>query len=165
MKIEQEIFKDISGFENLYTISNKGKVWSKISKSLRKTHIDKYGYENITLCKNGKLYNFKVHRLVAAAFIPNPENKPCINHKDENKLNNSVENLEWVTVKENNNYGSRLSKLEKPVICKTTGQKYKSAREAARKTGVSSANIVRCCNGKRKTAGKNCWQYVKEGAS
>ena len=159
-----EIFKDIAGFKGLYTISSSGKVWSKTSKRLIKSHVDKYGYENIILFKSGKQHNFKVHRLVAAAFIPNPENKPCINHKDENKLNNSADNLEWVTVKENNNYGTRLLKFEKPVVCKKTGQRYKSAREAGRRTGVCSENIVRCCNGKRKTAGGSCWEYAKEGA-
>lgn len=102
-----EIWKDIKGYEGLYQISNLGNV-----KSLRKNVILKCSkcsregnYYKAGLYKNGKTKTILVHKLVANAFIPNPNNLPCINHKDENKLNNKADNLEWCTYKQNNDYG------------------------------------------------------------
>ena len=89
-----------------YAITDDGKVWSFKSNKFLKQKIDKYGYACVSLRRNGKNWTVTVHRLVAEAFIPNPDNKPTVNHKDENKLNNSVTNLEWMTVNENNNYGT-----------------------------------------------------------
>lgn len=153
--------RDIQGYEGIYAITSCGKVWSYKVQRFLKSHIDKYGYKNIVLFKNGKQKNFKVHRLVAMAYIPNDDNKPQINHKDECKQNNYVNNLEWVTPHENNTYGTRLAKLEKPVTCIETKRSYKSAREAGRITGVCAANIIRCCNNVRKTAGGCHWEYVR----
>ena len=113
-----EFWKDIKGYEGFYQVSNLGRVKS-LSRSIyyskgytvyrkgkiKKPSFDKNGYPQIGLCKNGTVITRKIHRLVAEAFIPNPENKPEINHKDENKTNNYVDNLEWVTEKENVNYG------------------------------------------------------------
>lgn len=95
----QETFKDIKGYRGLYKISNKGKVRST-GGILTPTDNGK-GYLIIGLCKNGKRKNFYIHRLVAEAFIDNPEKKPVVNHKDYNTRNNDVNNLEWVTQKEN----------------------------------------------------------------
>lgn len=112
-----EIYKDIIGFENIYQISNLGNVRSL--DRLVRSHKDKTrtikgksyipyiglrGYKtvNLRIAKNIKL--IPIHRLVAIAFIDNPDNKPCVNHKDGNKLNNEISNLEWVTYKENNNH-------------------------------------------------------------
>lgn len=97
--MKEEIWKDIQGYEQFYQISNFGNV-----KSLRHNLIMKLGkaeYLIATLCKYGKSKSFMVHRMTATAFIPNPENKPCINHLDGNKYNNKISNLEWVTYKEN----------------------------------------------------------------
>jgi hypothetical protein len=113
-----ENWKSIEGYEGLYEISDVGQVRSldKIipypngSKRLYKGKIIKpaihNGYYAVTLHKNGFKKTLKIHRLVATHFIPNPQNLPCVNHKDENKLNNHVENLEWCTIKYNSNYGN-----------------------------------------------------------
>lgn len=99
--MEQEIWKDVEGF-NGYQISNLGRVKSYYNNTtiIRKTSVV-CGYKHLMLSKNKKKYNFYIHKLVANAFIPNPENKPEVNHIDGNKLNNNISNLEWVTRKEN----------------------------------------------------------------
>lgn len=108
--MNKEIWRDIPGYEKLYQVSNLGRVKSLGNKSNHKKPTIKQlqfrnNYYSITLYKNGKTKTTGVHRLVAQAFIPNPDGKPEINHKDENKLNNKIDNLEWVTKKENINYG------------------------------------------------------------
>lgn len=104
----EEIWKDVVGFEGLYLVSNLGKVRSLVrgTKLIDKSEgimakTKHKGYEYVNIWKDGKCKKGIVHRLVAQAFIPNPENKPCVNHKDFNRSNNSVENLEWVTYREN----------------------------------------------------------------
>jgi hypothetical protein len=102
MEIElKEIWKPIIDFED-YQISNLGNIHNVTSNKRLKPYIDSPGYMNISLCKNKKRFKCKIHRLIAIAFIPNPENKPTIHHKDKNKLNNSIENLEWATMSEQN---------------------------------------------------------------
>lgn len=105
-----EQWKDIKGYEGLYSISSYGRVWSYWKKDFKCPHPDKDGYLIIGLSKDHKLKKVKLHRLVAEAFIPNPDNLPCINHKDENKANNNVNNLEWCTVSYNNTYGTRIER-------------------------------------------------------
>ena len=108
-----EIFKDIEGYEGSYQVSNEGRVKSlKFGKErvLRPT-VDEYGYLRVGLYIGRNKKTRRVHRLVAQAFIENPDNLPEINHKDENKANNNVENLEWCTSKYNCNYGSYNQKL------------------------------------------------------
>ena len=101
-EITTEIWKPIKGYEGLYEVSNLGRVKSVARNMIRKTYIKKdKGYEIIMLCKNGRGKNHSVHRLVAEAFIPNPYGKREINHKDYNRANNNVANLEWVTRVEN----------------------------------------------------------------
>ena len=114
----QEIWKDITGYEGLYQISNLGRLKSlkrKCNKRLCKEIIKKpslaNGYQRIALCKNGQINYYSIHRLVATAFIPNPKKLPCVNHKDTNRANNRVDNLEWCTYKENNNYGNHYKKI------------------------------------------------------
>jgi len=92
--------KDVFGYEGIYTIDSNGNVYSKNGRK-RKTRINRSGYNCIILTKNNKQYNTFVHRLVALSFISNPENKAEVNHKDGDKLNNSIDNLEWMTTKEN----------------------------------------------------------------
>ncbi|MDF2881531.1 MAG: hypothetical protein K0R54_2088 [Clostridiaceae bacterium] len=103
---KQEIWRDIEGYEGLYKISDLGRVYSFTKNLIRKPFIMNNGYKAITLSKNDKVKRFLVHRLVAKAFIPNPNNYPCINHKDECKANNFVDNLEWCTHKYNMNYNN-----------------------------------------------------------
>lgn len=110
-----EIWVDITGYEGLYQISNLGRVKSLEKKAglsnrkekILKQHLDKDGYVKVYLCKNSKVRFLSVHRLIAEAFIPNPNDLPQINHKDENKQNNKIENLEWCSCKYNINYGTR----------------------------------------------------------
>ena len=167
-----EEWRDIEGYEGLYQISNLGRVRSlncrghKGCIGILTPRLDGKGYEMVALYKEGKARNTKVHRLVAQAFIPNPNNYPQVNHKDENKTNNDVKNLEWCTNEYNHNYGTRNERvgksLSKKVICITTGEIFNSMREACRKHNISSGSMTECCQGKRKTAGGYKWEYFKE---
>jgi hypothetical protein len=110
--LENEIWEDIIGYEELYLISNLGRVKSLPKffqgEKILKPRLDRYGYPTIGLIKNKIKKTYKIHRLVTKAFIENPLNYPSINHKDENKENNSTDNLEWCTVGYNNKYGNRI---------------------------------------------------------
>lgn len=181
----KEIWKDIKDYEGLYQISNYGRV-KRLSKQKRNYNINtknydiiilpdkivtpqlnQYGYYRIGLTKNGKRKCYSVHRLVAQSFIPNPENKLQINHKDENKQNNCVDNLEWRTAKYNANYGTRNKrtgrKQMKLILCVETGVIYKSLSEAGKSTGLSIGNISSVCHHRKwfKTAGGYHWEYVE----
>lgn len=116
-----EIWKDIVGYEGLYQVSNLGNVKRLkgykgrgkgyiVEEHLIQPSINSRGYQNVVLCKNGKTKTFTMHRLVAIAFLDNPDNLPQVNHKDENKTNNCVDNLEWCDSVYNNNYGTRNKK-------------------------------------------------------
>ena len=164
-------WRDIRGFEGYYRISNDGLVFSvRKGKVLKTSRCN--GYEIITLYVNNRAKTFLVHRLVADAFIPNPNNYPCVNHKDEARTINHVENLEWCTYKYNNNYGTcreRNSKnhmnhksLSKAVLCLKDGvvvKEYPSAREAERQTKIKNQNISKCCYGQTYTAGGYEWKF------
>lgn len=106
----KEIWKNIMGF-NGYQVSNIGRVRSLKTYKILKQTINNKGYKILGLSKRGKMSTFLVHRLVADAFIPNPNKLPCINHKDENPLNNCVSNLEWCDQKYNINYGSHTNRM------------------------------------------------------
>jgi hypothetical protein len=163
-----DIWKPIKDYENLYEISTQGKIRSLhnrygINKLLKSSKNSK-GYRVVTLCKDKKQKTFTVHKLVAAAFIPNPNNYPCVNHKNENKDDNSVDNLEWCTYYYNNVYGQRLTKSalkrSKPVMCIETRIVYPSATRAAQELKLHQGNISKVCNGKAKTAGGYHWEHV-----
>ncbi len=113
----KEIWKDIPNYENLYQISNLGRVRSLHNRYKNKQYLkpcaNSKGYLLVSLCKNHIQKAFNIHRLVAEAFIPNPNNYPCINHIDENKENNIFTNLEWCTYQYNNTYGHRIEKSVK----------------------------------------------------
>lgn len=167
-----EIWKDIEGYEGLYQVSNYGRV-----KSLRfgkekilKARDEGHGYFQVGLFKDGKQVFKRVHRLVAEAFLPNPNNYKEINHKDEDKSSNIVENLEWCDRKYNVNYGTCISrkaeKRSKAInqIDKVTGEvvrQWKSAIEAER-NGYSHGCISECCNGKRKSHKGYKWSYSND---
>ena len=133
-----EEWRDIKGYEGKYKISSYGKVKSLKHKDekLLKPSYDKDGYKQVILCDNGKDKKWFIHRLVAIHFLPNPNNLPQVNHKDEDKANNVVENLEWCTCKYNINYGTAKNKKAKSqgrqVLCITTGKIFYSIREAGR---------------------------------
>ena len=154
-----EIWKDIDGYEGLYKVSNLGRIKSLGNDKNRKEKIlktgkNKFGYLHVILCKEGKVTTFRVQRLVANAFIPNPENKPEVNHIDENKENNCVWNLEWCTHQYNNEYSKG-----KKILCVETNKVYPSAMEAQRQTVVHQQSIIACCKGKLKTTGNYHWKY------
>ena len=184
----EEIWKDIKGFEGLYQVSNTGKVFSmcrfiidkndnekQIDHKMLSQYTNKNGYKIVKLYKNCKGKSFKVHRLVLESFIENKLNKPCINHMDGNKLNNQLDNLDWVTHKENTQHAfksglqksssigkfgkdNRLSKAVVQIQTESIGRVFWSRLEAERKTGISSRKIALCCNGKRRTAGGYKWK-------
>jgi hypothetical protein len=115
----KELWKDVVGFEGHYKVSNKGRIKSlKYGKeTIRKLTKDSYGYLILVLTKNGERKHCKVHRLVAKAFLPNPKNLKTVNHKDFNKANNCVENLEWMTFVENIKHGVRNGKVTNGSDC------------------------------------------------
>ena len=107
--------KDILGYEGLYAITEEGQVWSYYSKRYLNPSLKKNGYLSVVLVKDKIKKSFSIHKIVAETYLPNPNNYPIINHKDENKTNNSVENLEWCSYKYNSNYGTIRDKISKGI--------------------------------------------------
>ena len=163
----KEIWKDIVGYEGLYKVSNLGNIYSyKLGRNI-KTQKTTRGYLQAHLSKDGKRKYIHVHQLVASHFIffvPQYNIKYEVNHIDEDKLNNRVENLEYITHIKNNNYGTRNNRVSKtmgtPVRCIETGIIYHSIEEARRQTNVCANDISKCCKGIRKSAKKLHWEYV-----
>lgn len=163
--------KDIKGFEGKYAITEDGQVWSYYKKDFMKPFLQKKGYLYINLYQEYERKSFAIHRLVAQTYLENPNNLPEVNHKDENKLNNNVNNLEWCNRSYNIHYGTAISRSkekqqqyhpnQKKVLCIETGQIYHSAMEAKRCTGVDNTSISMVCNGKRQTAGGYHWKYIE----
>lgn len=153
-----ELWKDINGYEGLYQVSNFGNIKSR-NKKLLKPALNKSGYYMVNLFKHNIGKSHYIHRLVAEAFISNPSNLPYVNHKDENKLNNSADNLEWCSFNYNCNYGTRNQRLaEKHNVAvaqyDTKGNLlnvFKSQSAAAEAVGGNQQNISSCCRGKQKT--------------
>ena len=161
-----EVWKPVPDYEGLYEVSNLGRVRSLYNGyRILKQAIGTRGYKNVCLCRKGTQKLANVHRLVALCFVPNPQNLPCVNHKDENKQNNEVSNLEWCSYYYNNVYGSRLTKSalkqSLPVRCIETDTIYSSAYSAQRETGIKQSGICQCCHHKRKSAGGFHWEFVK----
>ena len=177
-KVIGEIWKPIPNYEGFYEVSNTGKVRSIYRyKCVLKPMISNAGYERVDLFKNKGRKQFSVHRLVAMAFISNPDSKLFVNHKDENKLNNSVDNLEWVTHVENCRYGTAINRrtkhfdyahrkinnanqieaCSKPIAQYTKDGRFirnwASASECHKETGIATSGIRRVVNGERKSAG------------
>ena len=161
----EEIWCPIKGYESIYEVSDKGRVRSlkfgkeRILKPIR----NKDGYLLVNLCKNGEIKHCLVHRLVAKTFIPNPQNLPEVNHKDEDKENNSVQNIEWCDRKYNINYGTRTDRCSKPVLQFTKDgefvKEWKSIRDAERNLGYFHNNISSCCTGRLKSAYNFIWEF------
>ena len=172
-----EQWRDVKGYEGQYEISSWGNVRAYPTKTWKytrfpKTTKDKDGYARLCLYKKNHRKGFLIHRLIAEAFIPNPDNLPCINHKDENPRNNSVYNLEWCTRAYNNRYGTgpervsqtlkRLGLNNRPVICMETGERFKSATEAASTLDHGNSSIIiGCCRGRRNTHKGYHWKYAE----
>lgn len=171
-----ELWADIEGYEGLYKVSSFGRVNSlekidgngnKRKPKILKPVFTADGYQKVRLYKNGIKKWAAVHRLVANAFIPNYLCKPQINHIDENPCNNRLENLEWVTAKENANWGSRTLKqaisssmpVEQFTFDGVYLAGYWGAREAGRITGLDHSQITKCCRGEQKTHGGFMWRH------
>lgn len=180
--MKHEIWKPVNGYEGLYEVSNSGKV-----RSLRFRNIEgragilreitlPSGYKYVNLHKDGVAKHHYLHRLVATAFIPNPNGLPEVNHRNENPGDNTLNNLEWCSSQYNKNYGNRAIKMAEtkkdrftgenavrrsPVVCEETGVIYPTMRKAAQAVGVTYTKISLCCTGKRKTAGGYHWKYAK----
>ena len=162
-----EIWKDLEDYPN-YQVSNMGRVKSlKFSKEkIMKSSKNNNGYFVVSLCKEGKIKNYLVHRLVAQAFLPNPDSLPEVNHKDEIKTNNCVDNLEWCDCKYNINYGSRTEKTQKPILQFTKNgefvRRWDGLRQVERELGFDNGNICSCLKGKYKTIGDYIWGYADD---
>ena len=183
----KEIWKPVVGYEGFYEVSNIGKVRSlarivecndgrkrKIKDRILKGSSYSGGYSGVTLHKDGCTKSVNIHRIVAEAFVPNPLEKEEVNHKDENPSNNHASNLEWVTHKENINYGTRTERARETTT-KLQGKavqqfskdgklvaEYESLSAAGNATGTHVPNILKCAKGIYKTAGGYIWKYKNE---
>lgn len=188
----KEEWKPVIGYEGLYEVSNMGRVkslkravwynngyYKTVPEKILKAWKNKDGYLQVGLHKDGKSKLYYVHRLAAEVFLDNPQNLPVINHRDENKSNNVVSNLEWCSVFYNNTYKDRAkkagkktseklinnTKLSKAVfgINKVSGLilEFPSAREAGRVLGINQSHITKCCKGKYKSIGGFYWYYAE----
>lgn len=160
---KREIWKFVPGYEGLYMVSNKGIVKNCRTGKILKPHKIKNGYLQVCLCKDWNKKMFLVHRLVALAFIPNPENKRTVNHKDEDKTNNCVWNLEWMTYKENNEYSDVLQTKRTPVEAYKDGELigvFGSQHEAARQLGLFNQSINQVLKGIISQTGGYTFKYA-----
>lgn len=160
-----KVWKDITGYEGLYQVSSDGEI--KNHKKIMKPADNGKGYKSILLCKNGRYKNFYVHRIVATEFVPNPDRKPVVNHKNGKRDDNGMKNLEWVTASENEKHKySSLGFIQKkaiPVAGTKDGEEigmFPSMKHAERATGCGCKEIKLCCIGKiRQTKGIK-WKYI-----
>lgn len=165
-----EIWKTTDGYPN-YMISNMGRVKSLNYKQTGKEKIlkgvkNRDGYLQIGLCKEGKIKHYLIHRLVAQAFLDNPNNLIEVNHKDEDKSNNCVDNLEWCSREYNINYGSRTEKTQKPILQFSKNgefiRKWNSATQVEKELGFNQSSITKCCKGKNKSVCGYIWGYAND---
>lgn len=178
--IDQEGIKDfrtILGGDHLITFDgrlfkrHKGK-WIR-----RRTWLNNNGYECVDITKDRKRKHYLIHRLVAEAFVPNPDRMPAVNHKDENKLNNRADNLEWCTSSYNNSYGTKIERFKKTYaeyckvnggprqqacVCLETGERFKGAKWAAQAFGVTHMHMIKACLYGTTVGGKYHFKYLKD---
>ena len=167
-----EEWRDIKGYKGYYQVSNTGNVKSLertvrngrgykiIPEKILEGYDNGNGYLYVKLCKEGKRNQYRINRLVAMAFIPNPNNLPEVNHKDKNPKNNCVDNLEWCTRQYNVEYSKAKAVIG---INKVSGLilEFPSIMEAERQTGISNKHICDCLKGRRKSAKGYTWHYVE----
>lgn len=172
----QEMWKDIKNYKGLYQVSNLGNIRSNINKpKILIPQISNAGYFRIIIRNK----HYSVHRLVAQTFIPNPENKPQVNHIDGNKLNNNVNNLEWATASENQKHNYIFLNFKPPMLGKKGSnhiaskhiiqydkngkfiKEWDSLIEASKYLSICASCITNCAKGRRKTAGGYIWEYTK----
>ena len=158
-----EVWKNIPGVEDAYQVSNLGRIRKRLREL--KPYVNWDGYLRVDVTsKDGKKARVALHRLVALAFVPNPDNKPHVNHLNGDRADCRAENLQWATNSENQRHrrsvmcsGGNSGRRE--VVCLSTGQTFDSLSEAARKTGNRIASVQECCKGKRKTTHGLEWAY------
>ena len=165
--------KEIKNYEGRYSATEEGRIFSHLTNKFLTPCDSGKGYLYVTLTDGkGHRQSKKIHRIIAETFLPNPNNLPCVNHKDQNTKNNNLENLEWCDYKYNNNYGTFATRISesktnntyntRPVMCIETGIVYNSVKEAQETLKIN--NISRVCQKKPKykTAGGYHWEYVNE---
>lgn len=161
-----EEWREVPGYEGLYEVSDWGRI--RRNGKILKTRNNGHGYLHVDLCKNGLVKTINIHRLVALAFLQNPNNYPQINHIDEDKTNNAVENLEWCDAKYNSNYGTRnkrvSEKMSRPVLqfdlLGNFIREWPSGLKAEEELGINHQSISSCCLGKKyKSAGGFVWRF------
>ena len=174
LRPEEVEWRDVVGYEGLYSVSNDGRVFGVKSQRELKADLTHKRYLEVKLYKNGIGRMRKVHRLVADAFIENPEKKPQVNHKDGNRFNNNASNLEWVTQSENIRHafdtGLNKPNLDSPIFKKTPVvaidedgrevMRFDGMMDAARELGLSVSNICNSCHGRIKRTGGYRWRLL-----
>lgn len=181
----EEVWKDIKGYEGLYQVSNLGRIkglkrkvkspqgssgFRTIKEKILIPHISNRGYAVVNLSKDNIKVLRSIHGLVCDAFLENPNNYHCINHKDENKLNNCVNNLEWCTTRYNNLYNNKIDRLTKARMKKIVQidndnkaiKIWESSKTVGDALGISNTLITRCCRERGKTAGGYKWKYADD---
>lgn len=164
-KYENEIWKPIEGFNELYKISNKGNFYSSPRNTTKGGYniwsVTKQGYLEVSMCKNGKIFKKTIHRLVYETFVGPISEGYVVHHKNHNKLDNRVENLELLTREEHNIIHSNAKTIKQYTKTMEYIAEYKTAADAERKTGVKKQNILSCCQGiaNHSTAGGFVWKY------
>lgn len=169
------MWKDVNGYSGLYKVNENGDIFSIRAGKNLKPNLLRSGYYQYSLRKDGKRKLMLGHRVVAEAFVDNPDGYPIINHKNEIKTDNRADNLEWCTISYNQKYGTlperrrksgawkkgvevskkAVTQINRGVIIET----FESISEASRKTGINLSNISQCCKGNRKAAGGYSWIF------
>ena len=166
-------WRDVPDYEGRYLVSDDGRLLS-LRSGLMRPPLNDEGYRQIVLVKDGKQRCLLLHRLVALAFVPNPDGKPTVNHINEDKEDNRAVNLEWTTMRENDNHATRNARIadshrgrggkRKPVRMLTEGglcvREYRGVVEAANEMGINATSISKCLRGARASAGGFIWRYV-----
>ena len=159
------LFKQIKGHNSAYLVGNDGTIFNQKTKKFLKTVKNERGYLHVTLCY-GEKRDYLVHRLVAQAFLENPNDLPEMNHKDEDKENNHVDNLEWCTKQYNTTYGERTKSRNTPVIQRDKDgalvKCWDSMKDAGEALNLKYQGISRVCRHKRKTCGGFVWEYAND---